>query len=271
MQDMGELNQNNNLKNISVTVLAKNSQKHLRKVLNSLTAFGEVILYDTGSKDTTIEIARSFRNVKIAQAPFAGFGPTHNMASASAKNDWILSIDSDEIASVDLINAIAAQELDPKAVYSFPRHNFFNGKFIKTCGWYPDRQIRLYNRNKTRFSDAKVHEAIIADGMRHCYLNGPIIHYSYSSISDFLSKMQSYSTLFAEQNCGKLHSSLGTALMHGFFAFFKSYIIKRGIFGGYEGYVISAYNAHTAYYKYLKLYEANEQLKNQRKSEARKN
>jgi len=245
------------LKEISVTILAKNSEKYMKEVLKALEPFGEIILYDTGSTDETLDIAQLFPNVKIIRAPFAGFGPTHNMASAAAKNHWVLSIDSDEIATAKLVQAIKSEELNDKNVYDFPRHNYFNGKFIKWCGWYPDRQIRLYNRTTTRFSDDQVHEAIIAEGMRKVTLDGPIVHYSYGSIADFLSKMQSYSSLFAEQYRGKRKSSLTKALLHGGFAFFKSYILKRGFLGGYEGYVISAYNGHTAYYKYLKLKEAN--------------
>jgi glycosyltransferase involved in cell wall biosynthesis len=253
------------LENVSVTVLAKNSEKYLKDVLKALAPFGEVILYDTGSHDSTVEIAQSFLNVRVLHASFVGFGPTHNMASAAAKNNWILSIDSDEIVTPELIQAIANEEVDSKSVYSFQRHNYFNGKFIKWCGWYPDRQIRLYNKTKTKFSDDQVHEAIISQSMRHVALKAPIIHYSYGSISDFLSKMQSYSTLFANQNRGKKRSSFSKAWFRGTFAFFKSYVLKRGFLGGYEGYIISAYNGQTAYYKYLKLYEANQELNKHRK------
>lgn len=245
------------LRKISVTVLTKNSQKYLKEVLKALTSFGEVLVYDTGSTDDTLEIAKTFKNVTVVHAPFVGFGPTHNMASAVAKNDWIFSIDSDEVATPQLIKILQDTELDAECVYTFPRHNYFNGKFIKGCGWCPDRQTRLYNKKRTRFTDAQVHEAIISDGMREVALSAPIVHYSYEKISDFLSKLQSYSTLFAEQNRGKKNSSPVKAILHGSFAFFKSYILKRGILGGYEGLVISAYNGHTAYYKYMKLYEAN--------------
>src|SRR5262249_51805513 len=135
-----------------------------------------------------------------------------------------------------------------------------NERFIKWCGWYPDRQVRLYNRTKTQFTNAFVHEAIISDHMKVFALEAPMIHFSYESIADFLAKMQSYSTLFAKQYAGKSSSSPLKAIVHGFFAFFKSYILKKGILGGYEGYLISAYNGHTAFYKYLKLYEANRHL-----------
>lgn len=242
---------------ISVTILSKNSEKYLAEVLESLSDFDEVLIYDNGSTDRTLEIAAGFSNVNMTKGPFSGFGPTHNHASSLAKNDWILSIDSDEVASKAMVKAIIDQKLEDSCVYSFPRHNYYHGRLIKWCGWYPDRQFRLYNRKKTQFTDVQVHEAIIREGMQLIELDGPIIHYSYDSISDFLSKMQSYSDLFAKQNVGKRSSSPWKAISHGFFAFFKSYILKKGFLGGYEGYLISAYNAHTAFYKYMKLYEAN--------------
>lgn len=240
---------------ISVTILTKNSQKYIEEVLDSLQHFHEVVVYDTGSNDSTIKIAKRFPNVTVYEKPFVGFGPTHNQASAVAKNEWILSVDSDEVMTPALAKEIENLTLDASCVYSFPRHNFYNGKMIKWCGWYPDRQIRLYNRKKTRFTDAQVHESIIADNMRHIALQGALKHYSYANLSDFLTKMQCYSDLFANENRCKKRASPWKAITHGFYAFFKSYIIKRGFLGGYEGFVISTYNANTAFYKYLKLYE----------------
>jgi len=242
---------------ITVTILTKNSSKYLRQVLDALTHFDEVLIFDNGSSDSTMEIAREYHNVNIIEGVFTGFGPTHNQASGLAKNNWILSIDSDEVVTPEMSKEILSAKLEDDCVYSFPRHNYFNKRWIRWCGWYPDRQVRLYNRLMTKFTDAQVHEAIIVEGLRHIPFKSPLIHYSYETISDFLVKMQSYSTLFAVQNCGKKKSSPVKAVLHGFFAFFKSYILKRGIMGGYEGFVISSYNAHTAFYKYLKLYEAN--------------
>ncbi len=247
---------------ITVTILTKNSQKYLHQVLNTLVSFDEVLLYDNGSSDQTFAIAGQFSNVKICKGEFQGFGPAHNTASSLARNDWILSVDSDEVVTPEMAQEIASLQLDPTCVYSFPRHNYYNGKFIKWCGWYPDRQVRLYNRTRTAFTDAQVHEAIIVKGMQQVPLKGALQHYSYEKHADFLSKMQSYSDLFAEQNCGKKKSSPCKAVLHGWAAFLKAYILKRGFLGGYEGYVISAYNGNTAFYKYLKLYEANQRLKN---------
>lgn len=249
---------------ISVTILTKNSEKYLQEVLEALSSFDEVLIFDNGSTDKTLEIAARFPNVAIHKGAFEGFGPTHNRASALAKWDWILSVDSDEVVTPEMAAEIAATSLDPSAVYTFPRHNYFNGTFIKWCGWYPDRQTRLYNRTKTCFTDAQVHEAIISEGLKRIDLNTPLRHYSYANHADFLSKMQSYSDLFARQYCGKRFSSPWTATWHGLGAFLRAYIIKLGVLGGYEGFVISVYNGNTAFYKYLKLYEANQKLMNGR-------
>lgn len=242
---------------ISVTVLTKNSRQHIHKVLSALQLFPEIIVYDTGSTDDTMTIASQFPNVTLKCAPFEGFGPTHNKASQCAKYDWILSVDSDEVMTPELATEILQLTLQDHYVYSFPRNNYYRGKWIRWCGWYPDRQVRLYNRTQTCFSDAQVHEAINVIGEKHIRLRHAVHHYPYATAADFLSKMQSYSTLFAQQNHGKRKSSLSKAIGHALFAFIKSYLIKRGFLGGSEGFEISLYNANTAFYKYVKLAEKN--------------
>lgn len=243
--------------NITVTILTKNNSKTLSDTLKSLLDFDEVLIYDNGSNDATLEIAESFKNTKIVKGIFTGFGPTHNEASSLAKHDWILSLDSDEVLTMELVDEIKKLNLEFDNVYSFPRHNYYKEKFIRGCGWYPDRQYRLYNRKKTKFTPVEVHEQIIVKNCNHILLKHPMIHYSYTSIEDFLQKMQIYSTLFAKEFCGKKNSSPLKAISHGAFAFIKTFFIKKGFIDGYEGLLISFYNGHTAYYKYMKLYEAN--------------
>ena len=243
---------------ISVTILTKNSQKTLQATLDSLKNFPEVLVFDSGSTDATLDIATSYPNVKIITGQFIGFGPTHNTASSLASHDWILSIDSDEVLTPDLSLEILHLHLDPHSVYQINRKNYFNGKWIRWCGgWHPDPVIRLYNRKMTRFTDDAVHEKVIVHDVKIIPLTSFLFHTPYLSMGDFLTKMQSYSTLFAEQYKGKKHSSMGKAIAHGWLAFFKSYFLKKGFLGGKEGFIISAYNGHTTFYKYVKLLEAN--------------
>jgi glycosyltransferase involved in cell wall biosynthesis len=244
---------------ISATILTKNSQKHIVEVLTALAFCDEVIVLDSGSSDETLNLAKKFANVKIHihDGEFLGFGKMHRKATALASNDWILSVDSDEVVSDGLANELMAAKLDAACVYNFVFHNYFNGKHITTCGWYPDSHVRLFNRTATDFSDSFVHEKIVDDGLKVVKFRHHITHYSYDEISDFLRKMQAYSHLFAQQYKGKKQSSPPRAIGHGVWAFIKSFLIKKGCTQGYEGFVISIYNAHTAFWKYMKLYEAN--------------
>lgn len=244
---------------ITATILTKNSAKTLARTLNSLRSFAQVLVYDTGSTDKTLEIARQFSNVTVVEGPFKGFGPTHNEASSLAKFDWILSIDSDEWLSPELEKEIMALKLDPHCVYSLRRKNFFQGTWIWSCGWAPDWQKKLYSKALTQFNSAMVHEAIETRGMQQIRLRGFLHHEPYRSIDDFLSKMQQYSSLFAHQSNKKVTPFV--AVGHSLFAFFKSYFLKRGFLQGYKGWLISLYNSHCALYKYLKLYERGERLK----------
>lgn len=133
---------------ISVTILVKNGARLLQEVLNAASVFDDIILYDTGSEDSTLEIARTFSNVTIYQKKFIGFGPSHNEAARLAKHEWILSIDADEVLSEPLAEEISSLKLEPNAVYAIPFFNYFNQKQIKWCGWYPEKHVRLYNKKK---------------------------------------------------------------------------------------------------------------------------
>lgn len=243
---------------ITATILTKNCQGTLGACLSSLQKFPEVLIFDSGSTDSTLQVASQFPNVTIIHGVFTGFGPTHNSASSHAAHDWILSIDSDESLTQELVEEIIRLDLQPDRVYQIDRKNYFNGKWVRWCGgWHPDPVVRLYNRKTTRFTDDSVHEKIIVGNLQIIPLASPLLHTPYRCMEDFLTKMQIYSSLFAKQNKGKKRSCVGKAILHGWFAFIKSYLFKKGFLGGKEGFIISIYNAHTAFYKYLKLMEIN--------------
>jgi glycosyltransferase involved in cell wall biosynthesis len=239
---------------ISICMIVKNGAVSLPKTLESARSFSEVILLDNGSTDGTLEIAKTFSNVRIFKSPFIGFGALRNKAATYATYDWILALDSDEILSEELLEEIAALRLDPECVYSMPRRNFYRGKWIRGCGWHPDRVTRLYYKLKARYVEAKVHESVASDGAV-IKLKGPLLHTPYLSKADFLAKRERYSTLFAEDHRGKKRSSVGRAILSGSFAFFRSYVLQRGFLDGREGWTISSHNAACAFYKYLKLVE----------------
>ncbi|MBI5273145.1 MAG: glycosyltransferase family 2 protein [Chlamydiia bacterium] len=240
---------------ISVCILTKNSAATFQATLASISSFPEILVLDTGSNDETLQLCLQYPKINIFQVPFIGFGPLRNQAASLARNDWILALDSDEALSTNLLSEIASLDLNPSCVYSIPRHNFYNGKQIKGCGWHPDPVVRLYHRQHAAYQDVQVHESLQIGQMRVVPLRSPILHTPYRTTAEFLAKMQHYSTLFAKQHAGKKRSSLSCAMGHAFFAFVKSYLLKRGILDGKEGFIISLYNANTAFYKYLKLLE----------------
>ena len=147
-------------------------------------------------------------------------------------------LDSDEVVTPALAAEIQALKLNRGCVYSFPRRNEYRGKWIRWCGWHPDRQIRLYHRLDTQFTEAQVHEAVDVCNLKEICLVSPLRHYSYDQAADFLHKNADLFHSLCSAIPGKKSSSLGKAIAHGFYAFFKSYFLKRGFLGGQEGFEI---------------------------------
>lgn len=239
---------------ISVCVLTLNAEEALERLLHSVKSFPEVIILDSGSTDRTLAIASCFSNVKIYENPFLGFGKMRNLAACKAQNDWILVLDADEWLLEE--DALAIQNLDLKRekVYEFRFVNIFQNRKIRFA-WGKDRHTRLYHRGVSAFDEAFVHEGLKLDGVTIERTSQHIQHESYREISDFLQKMELYSTYFAKQRCGGRRVTLWTALFHSFFAFMKTYFFRLGFLDGSAGWIIANYNGHVAYYKYLKLRE----------------
>jgi glycosyltransferase involved in cell wall biosynthesis len=242
--------------NISVVIIVKNGARTLKRCLESLCEFEEVIVYNNGSTDDTAAVAASFENVRLIEGAFIGFGPTKNEAAEYAVHDWILSLDADEVMSPELAKEIGSLELDSQRVYTLLRKNFYKTTEISHC-WGADEIVRLYNRKTTCYSDKAVHEHILTEGMVNQKLFHSFSHYPYQSISEFVLKADRYSTLFAEDNVGKKRSSPAKAFFNGLYSFFRTYILKRGFLDGYAGLIIAFSHMATNFYKYMKLYEMN--------------
>lgn len=244
---------------ITATILVKNAQDTLEECLESLSCFDEIILLDNNSTDSTLEIAKAFnqdfKNLKIYSSEFIGFGALKNLAISKASNEWILSIDSDEVLEPATIEEINNLKLEKNVIYALSRKNLYNGEWIKACGWYPDYVNRIFNKNFTKFNDNFVHESVIVpQNARIKQLNNSIKHYAYDNIAHLLEKLQKYSSLYAEQNLHKTSSPL-KAVTHGFWSFLINYFFKKGILYGYKGFIISVCNALGVFFKYSKLYE----------------
>jgi len=249
------------IKNISCVIIAKDAQNTIELLLNSLKSFDDVVLYSNNSTDKTDEIAKTYKNVTLINGSFIGFGPTKNKATKYAKNDWILSLDADEILSKEFIKNLKRLDLNNQNIYAINRINYYKSTQIKHC-WGNDIIIRLYNKKITQFTDSKVHEKIIQDTLKTKTITGEVKHYPYLSITDFIIKLDRYSTIFAQDNVGKKTSSPTKAIFNASFSFFKTYFLKKGFLDGYAGLVIAFSHLATNFYKYIKLYELNKELNN---------
>ncbi len=244
---------------ISVIILTKNSQKYLKEVLNALKDFEEVLIIDNGSKDATLDIAKSFKNVKIFKEEFIGFDPLKNRALKYAKNDWVLYIDSDEILTNELAKEIKNLTLNSNTVYALKRDNYYKQKLIKCCGWNKDFVLRLFNRKETQFNNNLVHESLLKKDLKIKKLKNPMRHYSFEKPEELIEKMNLYSTLYAQNYKKRKNITPLQAFLKAAFSFFKNYFLQKGFLCGYEGLLISISNANGVFYKYIKLYEKNKQ------------
>jgi glycosyltransferase involved in cell wall biosynthesis len=247
------------IENISCVIIVKDAVSTLKATLDSLVDFKDIVLYDNGSIDGTIEIAQKYKNVNLVVGKFLGFGPTKNLACSYAKNDWVFSLDADEVLSLEFIQNIKKLELHDENIYSILRENYYKSTQVKHC-WGNDIIVRLFNKSKTRFTDEKVHEKVIDNGFKTIIIDGAVKHYPYNTVTDFILKLDRYSTIFAQDNVGKKNSSPSKAFFNALFSFFKTYVIKRGFLDGYAGLIIAFSHMATNFYKNIKLYELNKKL-----------
>ena len=243
---------------VSVVMIVKDGAATIAKSLDSLRAFDDVVVYDTGSSDGTPEIAKRYANVRLFNGPFEGFGPTKNKAAGLAQHDWVLILDSDEALEPELSATICTAVLDPTTIYLLNFKAFYKDYQVRHCGWNNQKIRRLYHRGHTQFTPNHVHENIIDTGLSLKELaGGSVLHYSYHSLSDFIRKADHYSSLFAEHNRGKKQITPAGALANGVYSFFRTYVLKRGFLDGHVGLIIAFSHMATNFYKYMKLYEAN--------------
>ena len=243
---------------ISVTILTKDSFLYLNECLSALKDFDEIIILDNGSSDNTIKLAKKFPNVKVHEHEFIGFGPLKNLAISYCSNDWIFSVDSDEIIDSKLVDEIKNLNPENNNIYSISRNNYYNGKLIQACGWQNDFVHRLFNKTVTQFNSKQVHESLmINENIRMIKLQHTMKHYTFNSAIELVDKMQKYSTLWANENKDVKKSSPSKAFFRAMFSFIKNYFFQKGFLYGYEGLIISISNANGVFYKYMKLYEVN--------------
>lgn len=239
----------------SVTIITLNEESNIRACLESVKWADEILVSDSGSSDKTVQICKEY-GAKVFIDQWQGFGKQKNLIAGRARNSWILNIDADERITPDLRKEIEdiLNNGDYEG-YFIPRKNFFGDKWIKHCGWHPDYNMRLYRKNKGRFNERDVHEAVKIEG-RAGYLKNPMEHYTYKDVSDYLKRMDRYSTLAAEEMSKNGKSTgLSDLIFRPCFTFLKMFFLQKGFLEGYSGVILSGLYAAYTFSKYAKLWE----------------
>ena len=242
---------------LSVILITRNEEANLADCLTSLEGIAQqIVVVDTNSTDSTLEIARSHGAVISQPADWPGFGPQKNRALDLATCEWVLSLDADERLTPALRSEIltAIHHSAHVDCFAIPRLSWYCGRFIRHSGWSPDYVDRLFKRGTARFSEHLVHERLIPDG-QVAKLENPMLHYSFMNFSQVLQKIDRYSTASAEQAFAKGRRSTPLkAILHGLWAFIRTYFIRAGFLDGYQGLALALSNAEGSYYRYMKIW-----------------
>lgn len=241
------------IKNISCVIIVKNGASTIKETLKSLSLFDDVVLYDNGSTDATLEIAKNYTNVNIVRGDFLGFGETKNRAASFAKNSWILSLDGDEVLPLSLIEELKTLKLEnEKEVFIIKRDNYFLDKEIKHSGWGRDFLTRIYNKNQHGFNKNIVHEFVeLKNDTIKTKLKNSFKHNAVQDINQFLQKIINYSDLASKD---KKTCCFLVVLVKAKWAFIKTYFLQLGFLDGWRGFVIAMFNFNGKFFRYLKRY-----------------
>lgn len=245
---------------VSVVIVTKDEEKNIEDALKSAADAKEIIIVDSFSADRTVEVSRLYTN-KIFQHPWQGYSRQKQQAVDYAEGPWVLILDADERLTPELKKEIfeAIKSSDCAGFY-IPRKNFFLGKWIRHSGWWPDHTLRLFRKDKAFLEDREVHEKVIVNGPAG-YLKSPLEHYTYRTISDFLKKMDNYSTLAAKE---VLKTSAAPGILYivikPFFTFFKMLVLRLGFLDGAHGLVLAVLYSYYTFLKYIKVWEGRNKL-----------
>ena len=242
---------------ISVYIIAYNEAEKVRATIESVLWADEIVLVDSNSTDGTAEIATAL-GARVVQVPFKGFGDLRNQAIAACSHPWIFSVDADERCTPEAAAEVRAITTDPNAldVYWTPRRNYFMGRWIKHSGWYPNyRQPQLFRKGSMRYDLKPVHEGYeLLTSKPIGHMQNAIWQFPFKNMAEVMHKANRYSSLGAEKIKHK-KISMGSALLHAKWAFWKHYLFKLGFLDGWAGFVIALGNFEGTFYRYVKALE----------------
>lgn len=246
------------MNNVSVGIITKDEERNIEDALRSVAGAGEIIIVDSFSKDKTIEICRKYTD-KIYQHEWEGYSRQKQKTVDYSKGPWVLILDADERLTPELRNEIeqTIKGTDCNGFY-ISRKNYFLGRWIRHSGWWPDYTLRLFRKDKASFEEREVHEKVVLEG-KAGYLKNPMEHYTYRSISDFIKKMENYSTLASieiRQRSGR--AGLYSVTVRPLATFIKMFFLRLGFLDGAHGLILAVLYSYYTFLKYAKTWEVQE-------------
>ncbi len=239
---------------VSAIVITLNEATHIEACLASVAWADERLVVDCGSTDDTVAIATRC-GARVVTHEWLGYSAQKNYAATLASHDWIVSVDADERVTPELAAEMQAALRSPGNHVGFrvPRLTFHLGQWIRCTDWYPDFQLRLYDRRRARWNGRLVHESVTADGAVG-QLTQDLQHYAYRDIAHHVDTINRYTTLAAlamlEQG---RRTSIGELLLHPPAAWLRNYVLRRGFTAGVPGLIISTMNSYYVFLKFAKL------------------
>ncbi|PIU45963.1 MAG: hypothetical protein COS95_01035 [Ignavibacteriales bacterium CG07_land_8_20_14_0_80_59_12] len=249
---------------LSVTIIAANEEANIAECLESVSWVDEIIVVDSGSNDRTKEVA-SRCTLHVVSHPWEGYARQKTFGLSLATHEWVLSLDADERVSPELKAEISSLDFSKADGFFIPRRNFFLDRVIRTCGWSPDYQLRLFRKSVTHVTGRKVHERFVVEG-RTSRLRGELLHFTHPTVEGTLRKINEYSTLRAAEKSMRKHPSGITLVLHPLWEFLHHYILRRGFVEGVHGLMVSLIHAMTDAQTYMKIWELQNVKRNRQKS-----
>jgi len=242
---------------VSVCIITCNEEDNLRACFESVKWADDIIVVDSHSTDNTRQIAAEYTD-HVIERDWLGHIQQKNFAIQQAAHDWVFCIDADERVSDDMRMAIEGQMTRGDDFYhgfSFPRRNRYMGQWIRYCGWYPDRKIRLFRKSKAQWEGTNPHDHVQVDGPVKA-LSGDLMHESYKDLADHMRTINSFTSIAAQERFASGQRFVLPFLVFGpCWKFFKMYILKLGFLDGVPGFAVCVSGAYYVFLKYAKLLE----------------
>jgi len=242
---------------LSCCIIAMDEEDRLEDCLASVAFCDEVVLVDSHSKDRTRELARA-RGAQVIERDWPGHVAQKEFAIRAATHEWVLCVDADERVSDELraeIEALRARGFPRHAGWRFPRLPNYLGTWVRHGTWYPDLQLRLFDRRRARWGGHDPHDRVeLEPGATSGVLHGDLLHYPYRSFADHLATIDQYTSLMARGMLARGRKvGLSELFLRPWVRFARFFFLKRGFLLGWKGLVLALLAAHYVRLKYMKL------------------